>query len=47
LAFFGIFSTSEWWFWEVCSLIISTEGTKLLAANAIAVTIAPLFYMFS
>jgi len=37
---------SEWWFWEICALIVGCLGSEALAAHVTANNIMTLVYMF-
>mmetsp|Transcript_1499 Transcript_1499/g.2208 ORF Transcript_1499/g.2208 Transcript_1499/m.2208 type:complete len:521 (-) Transcript_1499:4326-5888(-) len=43
----GIFSMSEWWFWETACFLAGKFGTVSLAAHSCAYTLIPLLYMWS
>lgn len=43
----GIFSMSEWWFWELTTFMIGRLGQNQLAAHAIAYSVIPLCFMLS
>jgi len=36
----GIMSMGEWYFWEICAMIVSTISKETLAANSILIIIA-------
>jgi len=42
----GVFSLSEWWFWESMCFLAGTFGVEQLSAHTIAYNIIPLCFMF-
>jgi len=46
LALGGILATTEWWFWEVLSVIVAQFGVKAIAAHAVPYQFLSIAYMF-